>query len=309
MSSNSSKNRQILILGGMPDESRGNIIQMPIMKPQTNPLKQALFGRLFKLSRTRLFINPEIFSLKPDLVILFDSGVTKNLLEQIEKAFPNARLIFFYFNPVALSFDIRLIPRRFEVWSYSAYDCEKYGIKKNTQVLNAHLRKKCEQVALLDVDRLYHAVFVGAEKKRGALLDFFAARLTKIGKPPFFYIVKNHKYSFSRRGKFRRKLSYEDYLLLEHKSDVIIDCTTSEKAGITLRPLEAIILKKKLITNCDELLHSELMNYGNIISISESDESLSAFFEKPFRAPPKETLEYYSFDSWISRFDEAHPNI
>lgn len=294
-------NLRILILGGMPDQSRKNVSQFPLLVVPKNPIKRAIKSRFFKYSKNTKFINPSILQAEADIVIVYDAGVTRNFLNAIDKRFPKSRLIFWYFNPVRLTFGISLIPPRYEKWTYSKSDAELYGMKQNSQLLNSFLYQTCLSVRKETKDPEFDAVFVGAEKHRYRFLKPFKEKMASVGLSTDLYLVKNRAFiPTSKRN--RTPLNYHDYLCEEAKGKAIIDCCTSPSAGITLRPLEAILLKKKVITNCQELLSSELMKWGNIISMDAPASDLKNFLDKPFADTPDDVIEYFLFAPWFDRF-------
>jgi len=294
--------KKYLIIGGMPNTNRDNVTCVSLLKPTKSAIGLALVSRLYQRSKSRRYINPKIFEQDPDVVIVFDSGITKNFLYQIKKQFSGKRLIFFYFNPVELTFDIKEVPSDFEIWSYSEYDSNKYKIKKNGQILNDYLYKECLAVSNMNISTINDLVFVGTDKGRRTFLEKYKKELSSIGVDVNLVITKKRAFTIPTK-RHRKKMTYREYLIEEAKASAIIDYCVNENAGITLRPLEAIILKKKIVTNCNELLKSKMMESGNIISISEEPSKIKDFVSKPYNPVPLGTIKEYLFDSWIKNFD------
>ena len=74
--------------------------------------------------------------------------------------------------------------------------------------------------------------------------------------------------------------------------------------GITLRPLEAFFLKKKLITNMKNIVKYDFYNSNNIFILGVDDfNKISEFINSPFDDKDyNRIVEKYCFRGWLKRF-------
>ena len=79
------------------------------------------------------------------------------------------------------------------------------------------------------------------------------------------------------------------------------------QSGLTLRALEALFYKKKLITNNISIMNEMVYNKKNIYIIGvDNNKSVKEFLSEPYFILENydDLVSYYSFDSWIKRIYE-----
>ena len=90
--------------------------------------------------------------------------------------------------------------------------------------------------------------------------------------------------------------------------ECILDITSSNQVGMSLRPLEALFFSKKLITNNPSILNSKLYNKNNVYYFNTNSvlgEDIKNFLARPYDDTYSEQLKsYYSFENWVKRFYE-----
>ena len=151
----------------------------------------------------------------------------------------------------------------------------------------------------------YDAFFVGLDK----------GRTKELSKLKSIFDCKDISYRFHVVGDKGKKikgldqnydspLSYEEVINNDLDSRVIIDIVSNGQNGLTLRPLEALNLKRKLLTNMETIVRHRLYNSNNIFIIGKDDDSrLKEFVMTPFDENNYEQLvDYYSFKQWLNRF-------
>ncbi len=87
------------------------------------------------------------------------------------------------------------------------------------------------------------------------------------------------------------------------KSKSILDFVSIGQSGLTIRPLEALFLKKKLITNDKFIKNFDFYHPDNVFILGKDKmEYLSDFLEKPFIEIEESITSKYDFSNWIKRF-------
>lgn len=245
------------------------------------------------------YFNRKLVNIDTDLIIVFDPHCRIQFLEWIKANNPKTRIILWLWNTVkeiGKNIPLDQVPSGIEIWSYSHYDCEKYGLKYNT----TFYPYKIERV---DVSIEYDVLFVGKDK--GRLEDILEVKkvLEKCGLKTYFHISPTHQYELRKKKIYQPKIPYTEVNNLISKSRCLLDCVVDDTAGLTIRPLEAIYRGKKLITNNKAIRNEDFYDQRNIFIYGIDDISrLKTFVRSEYVAPSDEILKEYTMDGWIERF-------
>ncbi len=254
-------------------------------------------GRVTLFFHFPFFNNINPIQASDSKVIVFDGGIKhKRVLEIIKKSNPGKRLIFYYWNPVSESIAPAKIPDGYEVWSYSKYDAQKYGLRFNPTFTFAELFDTEDSA-----NAIYDLVFIGKDKGRKKDLLHIRRKSAEAGLKSVFIITANHP-RFQTIG-YSRPLPYVDVLKMDRSSKSILDYYSFEKAGFSLRLLEAIFLNKVLVTNNSEILSDPMFVGKPILSLAQL--SASSFAESVKRPAIYEDdiKSFFCYETWIRRFD------
>lgn len=279
---------------------RYNIDHLMIAK-KTNKFLRVIhvIDNRFKLLRNHFWDKKEWWKacIGYDLIILLDS--TKDTVyqaEMIEKvAEPTTRLVFFMLNPLSYSQDLHLISKKWEKWSFS----QKESLENNfrygeTFYFKEYVNLNCKSEIKFDT------FFVGLDKGRMNYLNELKLFFDKEKLITLFYIVDNLKSIYNKQ--FKKRLSYQEVILLVLSSKSILDVVQAEQEGMTLRVMESIFFKKKLITNNSAIKNRNIYNPENVFILGEDNSSeLSSFLMKPYREIDSELVKKYEFESWFNR--------
>lgn len=94
-----------------------------------------------------------------------------------------------------------------------------------------------------------------------------------------------------------KKMSYDQYLDVSLSSKVILDLAHPLQSGLTMRTIEAIGMKKKILTDNKDFIHYPIWNDGNyqVFDAKRLDIDYSIFADKYIN----EDLSYFSLDSFL----------
>lgn len=146
----------------------------------------------------------------------------------------------------------------------------------------------------------YDVCFIGAAKDRLELIEEAYQKFCELNLKSFFYItgVPVHKRKQNGITYADKSLSYMDYLSYEISSNCLLEIIQTGTDGRTYRMMEAIMYKKKLITNCPEIHDIKFANH-NVLFIKEINDITGEFFSQPFidyqyngEFSPAKTIEY-----------------
>lgn len=228
-----------------------------------------------------------------DTVIVFDRNLGWSIIPYLKKKNGN-RIIAWYWNIVKKPFPKKYL-KYCEVWSFDEEDCKKYGYRKNVQfyfkniMLNAH-----------DIE--YDAIFVGKDKNRYDILKKMNSEMQKQGLNTCILIIKDNTSYDNTNELYAKEMSYVQILDLIARSKCIIDVQQDGQTGITIRVLEALFFKKKLITT-DKLIHKKnCLDKKNIYIWGDECKNVMQFINEPYCDDSLNTEEKMSFESWIENF-------
>lgn len=273
-----------------------------IVSPYADGMKVKILRRLegFHFLREHLYNAKKMHPCPNELIIIFDSNVTKAFLEWIRTRFPENRIVFWYWNPVesyTTSISPDEIPEGIEVWSYSPEDCRKFGLKYNTTFYFDSLAYSCEQSEKLQEKK--KALFVGRDKGRLKELLQLKQMLKNEEIECEFHIIGNHQ---SPEYEYETPISYNDIVEMIKHADILVDYYTDEMAGLSLRPMEALFFRKKLITNNQTIKSYDFFKSNNIFVLNDLDRNIGDFLKTEYSEINSNTRNRYLLSNWIGRF-------
>jgi len=228
-----------------------------------------------------------------ETIILFDSIYTSKIVKWIQKYKKNARLIFWFWNPVNVDLLNELRPLSCELWSFDKFDCKKYGLNYNAQFYFS-------TVHAMPTKRDFDIVFIGRDKNRLSKLIELKKLFDSNGLSTYFHIVSDKSFAFSIKTK---PISYDELLSITMRSNAILDLVQDGQSGLTLRTMEGIYLKRKIITNNQEMQHMDFYSPENVFILGVDDIALiKQFVSSPYIDLPNSIMAKYDFCNWLDVF-------
>jgi hypothetical protein len=232
---------------------------------------------------------------KYNRVILFDSVGYYSLavLAWLNKKYPDKRIIFWYWNSVSKSIDPNLIRDNLcEKWSFDIEDCKKYKMNYNTTFYWKCYLSDNEMIKAIDV------FFVGFNKGRLEKLISIEKLFKQIGLRTYFHISK-----YNRHHSFYKPLLYSEVVKHINMSKAVLEIMSEYQTGLTLRAMESIFLKVKLITDNVSIINYDFYNSKNIFVLGKDDISnIINFLTSPYVDIENEILEKYLVSNWLNGF-------
>jgi len=231
------------------------------------------------------------------MIILHANEINRTVPIWLRKNEYKGRIIYWYWNPVQNCISPKKIDKsKCELWSFDPLDCINYNLNFNTTY---YIKEFCKN----SMELKYDVFFIGQDKGRILYLNKLEASLNKLGITTLFWIVKDQTSNIDY--PFREKLSYEKSLTYVAQSKAIIDYVQEGQSGQTLRAMEALFFKKKLITNNIAIKECDFYLCQNIFILGEDNlEEINTFLETPFYDPDEIIVNSYQFDNWILNFGE-----
>ena len=220
--------------------------------------------------------------------IIFESMYNPKVAELIKKKNKNSKIILYFWNPINENNKNFLKDNNIdEFWTFDKNDSEKYHMKYNPQFYT-------KKVEIEEKDKEKDVVFLGRPKNRRNSIESFRKQLEKRGVTTNFKLIDNEK-DF---------ITYEQYLNMVASSKCILDYSQEGQVGLTLRPLESMFLKKKLITNNEDIENYDFYSKNNIFIINKDDmKNINEFINSPYEEVDEKIVENYDFEQWLKRFE------
>lgn len=232
-----------------------------------------------------------------DYIILFDGGTMSDIAETCKRiesvVSKETKLIFYYWNLIDKGVNQYLSSsRRWQIWTFDKKDSEKYKIRFANTFFVPDLINTLESSAIK-----YDISFIGMDKGRTTLLKVIEDTLKRHHLNTNFYIVENGIY------KKHKRIPYKSVLEIINTSRAILDIQKSvQQVGLTLRVIEAIFLKKKLVTNNPMIKEYSFYNSQNILCLNDDWKSKIELFLKEEYVPINDKIKNeYTFEVWLHR--------
>lgn len=178
----------------------------------------------------------------------------------------------------------------FEFYTYNPHDARKYKMNLTSQVYRRFW-------GVNGVSKQSDFYFVGKNKNREGVLRKIENILTKKGYNVDFRIFEEKPIEF---------IPYDENVRLTMGTRCIVDLVaTKYNAGMTLRPLEALFFKKKLLTNDKSVKKSDFYHPDNIFVIDDNYldlDGIEEFMKKPFHEISESIVERYDVNNWLKHY-------
>lgn len=244
-----------------------------------------------------------------DACIIFDQAYSESLVFAIKKFNPKIKINLYIWNISKnnQNFFRKITGKKdsIRIWSFDKVDCTKFGLEFSPMVYNFNeMDSICDSTSMLN----YDVLFVGYLKQRGALISEIYRLLQDIDAKAYFYVVRSdsihnnltEELPFELHDSY---LPYVEYRNILMKSRVVLDVTESDQVGLTIRTLETIRYKRKLITNNTDIKSYDFYNKNNIFIFGVDDlNTLPYFMKSPYIDVAPSLLKKYNFTDWVKKF-------
>lgn len=244
----------------------------------------------FQLSYISLFLGEWKRNIRDcDEIILFDNGFQQYIPKYIKKKNKDTKVILWLWNSINDT-NRNFLKNKYidEFWTFDEKDALKYSLNYNTQFYTNEIKLDDSKERKNDI------IFLGKNKNREYILSEFEKKTEKYNLNNNFIIINNE-------NEF---IKYEDYLKMIENSKAILEIMTPGQNGLTLRSMEALFFKKKLITNNLDIVDYDFYDSNNIFILGKDNiENIKTFIEKTYKEVNQQIINYYDYKSWINRFD------
>lgn len=195
-----------------------------------------------------------------------------------------------------------------KVLTFDIEDAKEFGFEYRP---NFYLNINKKEFVDRDIDLLYIGSFsfdrysklqqlkkIAKEKKLNLYTVLYISRFTFYFQK---YMLKDKLYSSVERDDLSFKsLNIREVYDLYAKSKIVVEITSKNQTGYTMRSIDCLINECKLITNNKYLKSADFYKYNNINIIEDEKLSITDnFIRNKYENIERKIIDYYSINSWL----------
>lgn len=235
-------------------------------------------------------------------------AATKSIIESLRQIHSNAKFILYEWDSIVNNKNARTLLGLFdETWSFDKNDCKTFKMN----FLPLFYNNEYEQVK--DVEEYkYEVLFIGTthsdryhfvkrieDQIKGEKFNWFYFPSKLLYLKMLFqdkYFRKN-----SRLSDFKFiPLPKKQLLEIVERSRIIVDAQHPKQTGLTMRTLETLGARRKLITTNQCVTEYDFYNPNNILLVDRSNPIVpQTFLNSNYEEIPDAIYKKYSLDSWL----------
>jgi hypothetical protein len=236
--------------------------------------------------------------------------IDKKILEKIKASQKEAKFILYLWDSIKnYKGKDKLLPYFDKAFSFDSQDVKTYDKFTFLPLFYIPIYEQAEQK-----DKKYDLCFIGSgHSDRYQLVKDIEHEAIKQGLSIYaFFFLESKKIFLFRKifDKRMRKAPMKDFSFqpMSQKeildtfmhSSVVVDIEHPGQVGLTMRTIEMIGCKKKLITTNKSIKEYDFYDENNICIVDRSDIKLPKdFFKVPYQELDKDIYEKYSLKNWL----------
>ncbi len=241
----------------------------------------------------------KMFAKQPECKFLFWGQHFVKWWYSLGKMLPKSSKMCFCWGPLEntnelkkrISFVRKMMSDGISFFTMNPYDAEKYGMKLTSQVYRYfdEIKPDCEKTDFY---------FLGFKKGREKILGQIKTLLQKKGFTVNFNLIEHNV----------PECPFIENVRMASESRCIVDVVASDSIykqnGPSLRPLEALFLQKKLITNYSSIKECDFYHPNNVFIFDDEKinfDEIESFMRLPFCKVDDEIVKQYEVNRWIAR--------
>lgn len=252
------------------------------------------------------------------ILVIRGEYTTAGALTGLRKIFPEAKLILYIWDGLH-KLNTKNIEKR---WKYYDKVCtfDRIDYEANKEQLHflplyyyEEYLPKYSKVSDAS-DFKYDISFIGTgHADRVKIVKNVIQQCKDAGKKTYDYIFIPHPIVFLRNKLFNRDfkgvtvrdihykmLSFEKLYKIYADSRCVVDVENPGQNGLTMRCIEIIGLRRKLITTNKDIVNYDFYNPNNILVLDRKNPKVDmSFFDKPYEELTDKLYEKYSLRNWI----------
>ncbi len=238
-------------------------------------------------------------------------SVSRKSLDRLKSLHPDARFVIYHWDSIANNKNaLNLLPCFDRVLSFDRSDCERLGMT----FLPLFYMPEYASVAVRPPEYKYDLMFVGTmHSDRYRIVEEVRKQIQKAGGKSFLYFFFQSKvlfYKMKMQQKCMRKvtsdqvhfkaLTKRQLLELYAESRIVVDIQHPKQTGLTMRCMETLGAKRKLITTNGRIKEYDFYDPDNILVIDRAHPVIpQAFLQSEYKAIPEMVYRKYALENWL----------
>lgn len=273
---------------------------------------------LIKGSTKKYFENkvlPKIKGKKYDNVMIVGGmtfAFTPEMIEQIKEMNPQARFTMYQWDSEKnLPSSISIHSYMDQLYTFDLNDCEQMSKYKFLPLFYTRIY---EEIGKEKVDKYKYACsYIGtAHPQKFKDINMMSDMMKNIMKKQFIYHYMPSKLKFIYHKLFApefkgatmddfqtEKLSSNEVVQIFKDSACILDAPQAGQTGLTIRTIECLGAKRKLVTTNKDIKKYDFYNESNILVFDGSIDENNPFFTTPFVDVADNIYKKYSLREWL----------
>lgn len=250
--------------------------------------------------------------------IFFIKGesISPAIVQKLRDTHPESKIVMYYWDSIANNQNAKSLLGCFDkVFSFDKNDCKTMNLK----FLPLFYIPQYAEIADKKVQQKYDLMFAGTtHSERYEFVNGIAEQITKQGGKCFtwfyfpskvnFYKLKfdNPRFRSAKIKNFNFKsMSREELLGYYAESRIQIDMQHPKQTGLTMRTIETLGSKKKLITTNNHVKEYDFYRPENILIVDRFNPVISKeFIDTPWVDIPENIYKKYSISFWLNTIFE-----
>ena len=106
---------------------------------------------------------------------------------------------------------------------------------------------------------------------------------------------------YLKHNNHRTIINFNKVNMIYDRAKIIVDYTNPQQNGLSIRTIESIGHKCKLITNNNNIVNNNILEHENIYIYDENNfEITDDFINSKYKEVDKLVYDFYSVDGWLS---------
>jgi hypothetical protein len=244
------------------------------------------------------------------VLIIRAEAFTLESMNILKKTFTKAKFFLYLWDSVNYTNTKDIFPCFDKVLSFDKDDVEKFGLHFRPLFFIDDYRKIAEQK-----NTFIDLIFIGkVHSDRYKFLKGIEERAKQNGLRTYFYLfiptrLLYFQFKFSDKSFKNAKISEFQYNMIPGfkaadllaKSSASLDIQHPSQSGLTMRTIEVLGSKRKLITTNKEIKKYDFYRPENILVIDREFPDFDfEFLKRPYLDLPDDVYEKYSLKGWVS---------
>lgn len=276
-----------------------NTLWKIIVRLNVKPFKKILLKRKFK---NILLNNAIVFDY---IILVSPETVDVSILKKYKQLNKNTKIITYMWD----SFRNKKSAKKYlyisdSIFSFDKDDVNRYGLNFLPLFYNYKFKKINNKVR-------YQCSFIGTHHSNrynivNKIINKDNDNFTFYYSPSYFVFILKRLFLFKSQQIPINDISfvsmnYDDVVDIISASNVVIDIAHKNQSGLTMRTIETLGAKRKLITTNKNVIEYDFYHKDNIFiyNVDGENSGLKSFLETPYFELNKDVYNKYSINIWV----------